>query len=72
MNCFATFDTTHMALWFEKSCRKGGLAVKVIPVPRAFSASCGLACEYPCEEAEAIAKIVEENQIEVNGYHTTP
>ena len=50
MECLATFDTTHMALFFEKACRASGLDVKIIPVPRQISASCGLACSYPCGE----------------------
>lgn len=33
MECIATFDTTHMALFFEKSCRSVGLKVKIVPVP---------------------------------------
>ena len=43
MECIATFDTTHMALYFEKACRAEGLSVKIVPVPRSISASCGLA-----------------------------
>ncbi|MDD4160381.1 MAG: DUF3343 domain-containing protein, partial [Synergistaceae bacterium] len=34
MDCIATFDTTHMALFFEKSCRSAGMNVKIVPVPR--------------------------------------
>lgn len=69
MECIATFDTTHMALFFEKSCRSMGLKVKIVPVPRVISSSCGLACSYPCEDEEKIISIVAEKAIEVSAYH---
>lgn len=69
MDCIATFDTTHMALFFEKSCRSIGLKVKIVPVPREISSSCGLACSYPCEDEEKIRSIVAEKAIEVSDYH---
>ncbi len=70
MECIATFDTTHMALRFEKRCRKAGLSpVKIVPVPRHLSASCGLACRYPCDAEEQVKAIVQENNVEVIEYH---
>ena len=69
MECLATFDTTHMALFFEKACRVEGLSVKIVPVPRQISASCGLACSYPCGELEHIKNIVGDKEIEVAEYH---
>ena len=69
MDCIATFDTTHMALFFEKSCRSIGLKVKIVPVPREISSSCGLACSYPCEDEEKIRSIAAEKAIEVSVYH---
>ena len=69
MDCIATFDTTHMALFFEKSCRSVGLKVKIVPVPREISSSCGLACSYPCEDEEKIRSIAAEKAIEVSDYH---
>lgn len=69
MECLATFETTHMALMFEKTCRAGGLNVKIVPVPREISASCGLACSYPCESEELIRFIAAEKKIDVQDYH---
>ncbi|NLX84083.1 MAG: DUF3343 domain-containing protein [Synergistaceae bacterium] len=69
MECMATFDTVHMALFFEKSCRSVGLKVKIVPVPREISSSCGFACSYPCEEEENIKSIANEKEIEVSNYH---
>ena len=69
MECLATFDTTHMALFFEKSCRAEGLDVRIVPVPRQLSASCGLACSYPCGELQRVKDIAAEKDIEVAEYH---
>lgn len=69
MKCLATFDTTHMALSFEKLCRKAGFNVKIIPVPRSVSVSCGFACSYNCEDEGKIKSIAKENSIEVAEYH---
>jgi hypothetical protein len=69
MECLATFDTTHMALFFEKTCRNSGLNVRIVPVPRQISASCGLACSYICDDEKLIKNIVAEKEIEVSGYY---
>jgi len=58
-----------MALFFEKTCRSRGLAVRIIPVPRQISSSCGLACSYPCTDEETIKTIVSEKEIEISGYY---
>lgn len=69
MECLATFDTTNSALSFEKTCRGSGLSVRIVPVPRKLSASCGLACSYPCEDDAKVRAVAQENDIEVAGYH---
>ena len=69
MECLATFETTHMALLFEKTCRKEGLAVRIVPVPRKLSSSCGLACRYPCDHRGDVERLATEHSIDVAGYH---
>jgi len=69
MECIATFDTTHMALFFEKACRERDLKARIVPVPREISASCGLACDYPCELEEKVRAIIAEKGIEVSEWH---
>jgi hypothetical protein len=68
-NCIATFETTSMALQFERTCRKNGYNVRVVPVPRSISTSCGMACHFPCGKKEAIEALCREKGIEVSGYH---
>ncbi|MDD4837098.1 MAG: DUF3343 domain-containing protein [Dethiosulfovibrio sp.] len=69
MICLATFDVTSMAIMFERVCRKEGLKVKVVPVPRSLSSSCGLACEYPCDDEDRIKAICVERDIDVVDWH---
>ena len=38
-------------------------------VPRKLSASCGLACEFPCGSRDAVEALAGERKIDVAGYH---
>ena len=69
MQCIATFDVTTMALMVEKRCRAAGFSVRIIPVPRKISASCGLACSYPCESERAILDLCASSHIEIAQRH---
>lgn len=69
MFCLATFETTHMALKFEKNCRKNGLDVRIIPVPRELSSSCGFACSFDCDKKNIVDEIVATSHIDVAGFH---
>ena len=69
MTCLATFKTTSMALMFERACRKAGVKARIAPVPRKLSSSCGLACDFPCENREEIEEIARRDKIEVDGIH---
>lgn len=72
MRCIATFDTTHMALRFEKTCRNAGYNVRIIPVPRGLSASCGFACSFPCDELELLRELALDARVEIAGVHELP
>ena len=67
--CLATFKTTSMALMFERVCRGAGFAARIAPVPRKLSASCGLACEFPCASRGAVEALARERKIDVAGWH---
>lgn len=69
MQCLATFETTHMALKFEKKCREHGLEVRISPVPRELSSSCGFACSYPCDARKDVDKIAQDEHVEIAGHH---
>ena len=69
MSCLATFKTTSMALMFERACRGAGIAARIAPVPRKLSSSCGLACEFPCEEQKTVESLARDHRIDVSSYH---
>lgn len=72
MYCVATFDTTHMALRFEKICRNAGYCVRIIPVPRELSSSCGFACRFPCDKREELNALAHEARVEIASLHSLP
>lgn len=61
-----TFHTTYHALNFEKALQKAGLAVKLIPVPRDLSSSCGSAARFECKDRDEVLALVKEYDIEVD------
>lgn len=70
MKCLATFHTTNMAIMFERTMHKQDfINVKIVPVPRNLSASCGLACEFPCEKLNEIKQICSSSKIELDEIH---
>jgi len=69
VQCVALFETTRMALQFERACRACDIDVRIVPVPRRLSSSCGFACEYPCDVRARVAQIAREADIEVSAYH---
>lgn len=67
--CVVTFEITHHALQFEKSLKNAGLSVKLMPVPRRLSSSCGTAALVICEEKEKILELCNNNHIPIDGFH---
>ena len=70
MYCLATFKTTSAALMFERTCRGAGINARIAPVPRKLSSSCGLACQFPCEERNTVEALALGKKISVAGYHS--
>ena len=64
-----TFHTTADAMAMEKACKESGTPGRVIPVPRAISAGCGLAWCAPLEDREKIAAVMKETGIEEEAMH---
>ncbi len=54
---------------FERTCRGAGINARIAPVPRKLSSSCGLACEFPCEQRDAVESLANDKKIKVAGYH---
>lgn len=67
--CVATFHSVHDALHFEKIVKAEGLKIRLIPVPREISSSCGISAKFTPELREQIEAIIKREQLEVDGIH---
>ena len=59
-----TFYSTHLALEFERTLQSNKLFVKLIPVPRKISSSCGLAGKIEEKDLAEVKEICDDNNIE--------
>ena len=64
------FDTTEAAIAMEKLCAEQGLPGRLIPVPRAITANCGLAWSAPPEERERILSAAAASGLRTAGAYT--
>lgn len=64
-----TFHTTADAMAMEKVCKEQNVPGRIIPVPRAISAGCGLAWCVQLEEREEIAAAMKAAGIEEEAMH---
>ena len=63
------FDSTQAALRAEKVLEKAGFPIKLIPVPRQFSADCGLSVRFPFEQAEDVRAALESAGVPFSALH---
>lgn len=64
-----TFHTTADAMAMEKACKEQGTDGRLIPVPRAISAGCGLAWCAGLEHREALKEIMKGIGVEEEDMH---
>lgn len=64
-----TFHTTADAMAMEKVCKEKGADGRLIPVPRAISAGCGLAWCAGLEHRDALKEIMDGVGIEEEDMH---
>ncbi len=64
-----TFHTTADAMAMEKACKEHGVPGRIIPVPRAISAGCGLAWCAELDEREQISDIMKQVGIQEEDMH---
>ena len=67
-----TFPTTAAALRLEREAGAAGLPGRLIPVPRAITAGCGLAWAAPPESGERLAALLAERGIPWEGSRVMP
>ena len=61
-----TFHSTTHAIRSEKACKKAGLKVSLIPVPRHISSDCGVCLRFSAHDRECIIALLESNRIEIS------
>ncbi|WP_353094122.1 DUF3343 domain-containing protein [Tissierella praeacuta] len=66
--CVVTFHVTQHALIFENSMKDKGISVKLMPVPRQVSSSCGTAAKIPCELEQNIKKWCIDEDIPIDDF----
>ena len=64
-----TFHTTTQAIFMEQCGKQENLPGRLIPVPRQISAGCGMAWCSPWEESQNLKRLIEKNEIEVEGVY---
>ncbi|WP_425445926.1 DUF3343 domain-containing protein [Dethiothermospora halolimnae] len=64
--CVMTFHSTHHGLIFEKELKKQNIEVKLMPVPRQISSSCGTAGRFDCNNWNKVLNICKEKHIEID------
>ncbi|RUA09520.1 MAG: DUF3343 domain-containing protein [Fusobacteria bacterium] len=64
-----SFESTHMAIKSEKLLLDIGLNIRIIPVPREITASCGLALKINTDDFIEVKKLLEKNKIDFLGVY---
>ena len=64
-----TFHTTADAMAMEKACKEHNVPGRIIPVPRAISAGCGLAWCAELNEREQISDVMKQVGIQEEDMH---
>ncbi|NLV77192.1 MAG: DUF3343 domain-containing protein [Tissierellia bacterium] len=67
--CVVTFHVTQHALIFEKAMKEAQYPIKLMPVPRQVSSSCGTAAKIPCDKKEEILNLCKEKALPIEGFY---
>jgi hypothetical protein len=60
-----TFPSTFWALKFEKICKEIGKPIKIVPVPREISSSCGISALFNKDILQEIYEIIKKHCLEI-------
>lgn len=67
-----TFHTTTGAMAMETLCKERGVAGRLIPVPRAITAGCGLSWCAPTASRAEIEALVQAEGLDTDGFYEIP
>jgi len=66
LQCVVTFRTTTQAMAFEEAAKEAGFRGRLIPLPRAIAAGCGLAWRENPKYGVLIKKLLSEKNLGYN------
>ena len=69
MKLVVTFHTTSDAMAMEKICKERSVPGRLIPVPRAISAGCGLSWCAPLDQRDALKEIMDSVGLKEEAMH---
>lgn len=67
---YILFPSYNSGLSLESKLKKEGIKYTIVPTPRQLSSCCGISLTYNKEDEDRIRRIIEENSIEVAGFHS--
>lgn len=67
---YILFPSYNSGLLLESKLKKEGLKYTIAPAPRQLSSSCGMSIMYNKEDEDKIKEIIQQNSIEVSGFHS--
>ena len=67
--CVVTFATTAASMAMEAACREEGVPGRLIPVPRAISAGCGMCWAAPKECRSTLEELVIRRKLMIDGIY---
>ena len=65
----AAFHTTAAAMAMESACARLGAPGRLIPVPRAITAGCGMCWAAPPEARDALEELAVKKRLDVDGVY---
>lgn len=63
LQCVVTFQTTTEAMAFEEAAKEKGFSGRIIPLPRAIAAGCGLAWREDPKCRASLEKLLSEHYL---------
>lgn len=67
--CVVTFATTAASMAMEAACREEGVPGRLIPIPRAISAGCGMCWAAPKEARDTVEELVIRRELHIDGIY---
>ncbi|KUK72145.1 MAG: hypothetical protein XD91_1507 [Clostridiales bacterium 38_11] len=68
-DCVIIFPNITYAMKFERKIKETNISVKMIPVPRSISSSCGVCGKFDCANETEIEKLCQEADVRHDGIY---